>query len=149
MSSFEFYRCILAIIALVLMLFMCFSYYTRKKHCIKSISKKYGIPLNQFIVSKAWNTLPIRNTPTFVSFYEDFLVITSVWTDEEYVIDKETNVKIFYGTLSMVIEILIKNPYPYIGDKKIQLYCLGKKGKQIFLAFFRNIEYKKSIFPQM
>ena len=113
-------------------------YFIRRIQVYKYLNKKFGTSLKQFEVNRAWNTIIIRNSPTIVSFYKNFLVIKYLWTGKEFIIPRGQNeINIFYGTIYFVIEIPVETTSSY---KKIQLTCFKGEKEQFFLDYF-NIEH--------
>ncbi len=110
-------------------------YFIRKIQIFNSLNKRFGYPIKQFEVARAWNTLIIKNSPTIVTFYDNFLVITYLWTSKEYIVPKiQSDIKTYSSALSFVIEIPIETKTAY---KTIQLTCLKGEKEQFFLGYFK------------
>lgn len=109
--------------------------FVRKVQISNSLNKRFGYPIKQFEVARAWNTLIIKNSPTIVTFYDNFLVITYLWTGKEYIVPKnQSDIKTFLSALYFVIEIPIETKTTY---KKLQLTCFKGEKEQFFLDYFK------------
>ncbi len=110
-------------------------YFIRQVKISSSLNKRFGNPIKQFYVTRAWNTLIIKNSPTIVTFYDDFFVVTYLWTGKEFIVPRtQSDIKIFYSNLYFVIEITIETKTAY---KKLQLTCLKGEKEQFFLDYFK------------
>lgn len=77
----------------------------------------------------------IKNSPTIVTFFDNFLVITYLWTGKEYIVPRtQSDIKTFYSKLYFVIEIPVETETAY---KNLQLICLKGEKEQFFLDYFK------------
>ena len=110
-------------------------YFIRQVQITSSLNKRFGNPIKQFKVARAWNTLIIKNSPTIVTFYDNFLVITYLWTGKEYIVPRtQSDIKTFLSTLYFVIEIPVETKTDY---KKLQLTCFKGEKEQFFMDYFK------------